>query len=165
LSNTSRSQAGAGGAKALIWWMAGVAAVGLAISIYLTTVHYSNVPLVCLGTTGCEEVNRSIYSEVAGVAVALLGGGAYLVILLTLWGENLSILKTQEAVLAQFGISLAGTLYSIYLTYVELFILGSVCIWCLMSLVAVTALLAFSIVRLRWLLAAEAPSPARARRR
>jgi uncharacterized membrane protein len=80
--------------------MAGLAVLGLAVSIYLTTVHYTPVPLVCLeGSHACEEVNRSIYSEVAGVAVALVGALGYVALLLALWAEAQAILKTQEAVL------------------------------------------------------------------
>ena len=161
----SQSQDREAGEKNLIRTMAGLAALGLAVSAYLTTVHYSSVPLVCLGTTGCEEVNRSVFSEVAGVAVALLGSGAYLVILLTLWTESLDILKAQEAVLGQFGVSLAGALYSAYLTYVELAILRAVCVWCVISALAVVGVLALSIVRLRRLVAAEAAPSGRARRR
>jgi len=135
--------------------MAALAALGLAVSSYLTAVHYSSVPLVCLGTTGCEEVNRSLYSEVAGVSVALLGGAAYLVILLVMWAESQAILKPPEAALGAFGLALAGALYSGYLTYVELFVLRAVCSWCVISALAVTGLLALSIVRLRRLLAAD----------
>ncbi len=165
MNGKSQSQNREAGERTLIRAMAGLAALGLAVSAYLTTVHYSSVPLVCLGTTGCEEVNRSIYSEVAGVAVALLGGGAYLVILLMLWAESLDILKTQEAVLGQFGVSLAGALYSAYLTYVELAILRAVCVWCVISALAVGGVLALSIVRLRRLLEAESAPPVRARRK
>ncbi len=133
--------------------MAVLAAVGLAVSIYLTSVHYANVPLVCLeGSTGCEEVNRSIYSEVAGVAVALLGAGAYAVLLAALWAEWQAILKTQEAVLVQYGVSLAGAIFSLYLTYVELFVLGAVCTWCVISAVCIIAFAVLAVVRLRALL-------------
>jgi uncharacterized membrane protein len=143
--------------------MAGLAGLGLAISIYLTIVHYSNVPLVCLGTSGCEEVNRSIYSKVMGVSVALLGAGAYVVLLGTLWAERQEILKPREAALVLFGVALAGTLYSAYLTYVEVFVIYAICIWCVISAVALAAILALAIVRLRQLLGAEAALPGGAR--
>jgi uncharacterized membrane protein len=136
--------------------MAGLGALGLAVALYLTSVHYSNVPLVCLGTTGCEEVNRSIYSEVAGVSVALLGAGAYAVVLAALWAERRAVLKRQEALLVQFGVALAGALYTLYLTYVELFVLGAVCIWCVISALTITTLAALAFVRLREFVEAEA---------
>ena len=145
---------------------AGLAVLGLAVSIYLTIVHYSSLPLICLvGTTGCEEVNRSIYSEVAGVSVALLGAGAYAALLAALWAERQAILKEPEAVLAQFGVALAGALFSLYLTYVELFVLGAVCSWCVLSALTITAIFALSVVRLRALLAAQDAPPARGKAR
>jgi uncharacterized membrane protein len=135
--------------------MAGLAALGLAVSTYLTVVHLADVPLVCLeGSTGCAEVNRSIYSEVAGVPVALLGAGSYLVILAVLWAESQKILKAEEATLVYFGVSLAGVLYSAYLTYVELAILHAVCSWCVISAIAITVIFGLSVVRLRAMLEA-----------
>jgi uncharacterized membrane protein len=145
--------------------MAALAGLGLAVAIYLTAVHYANVPLVCLGTTGCEEVNRSIYSEVAGVSVALLGAGGYAALLAALWAERQEILRPPEGMLAAFGVALAGALYSAYLTYVELFVLYAVCIWCVLSAVIMLALLVLSIVRLRRLLQAEAQPQSGAQRR
>jgi uncharacterized membrane protein len=140
----------------LLPYLAGLAGLGLAVSLYLTLVHYSNVPLVCLeGTSGCEEVNRSIYSQVLGVPVALLGGLTYLVMLVALWAESQQIIKLEESVLLMFGLSLAGALYSLYLTYVELFVLGSVCSWCVISALAITAIFVLSVIRLRALVAAE----------
>ena len=137
--------------------MAGLGVLGLGVSIYLTLIHYSSVPLVCLGTTGCEEVNRSIYSEVAGVSVALLGAGAYLTILAALWAESRLIIKNTEAILALFGVSLAGVLYSAYLTSVELFVLGAICIWCVISALTITAIFVLAAIRLRDLLRAGVP--------
>src|SRR5689334_370503 len=92
--------------------MMALSLLGLGVSIYLTTVHYTDAPLICLGTSGCEAVNRSPYSEVAGVAVALLGAGAYLTILALLGAEAYKLIERQTVVLGVFGLSLAGVLYS-----------------------------------------------------
>ena len=35
--------------------------------------------------------------------------------------------------LAIFGVSLAGALYSAYLTYLELFVIDAICPWCVSS--------------------------------
>ena len=47
-----------------------MAVIGLGISIYLTTVHYANAPLVCSsgGIVSCSEVTRSSYSVVPGTS-------------------------------------------------------------------------------------------------
>lgn len=135
--------------------MAVLAALGLGISVYLTLVHYSRVPLVCLAAgTGCEEVNRSLYSEVAGIAVALFGAAAYAAILAALWAERSGIVKGEEAALGLFGVSLLGVLYSAYLTYVEIFILRAICSWCVISALAMSAIFVLAFIRLRGLIRA-----------
>ena len=122
------------------------------------------MPLVCLGTSGCEEVNRSIYSQVAGVPVALLGAATYAIVLAALWAENQKIVRGEEAALVIFGFSLAGVLYSAYLTYVELVILRAVCIWCALSALAIATIFGLSIARLRAVLNPETrPAKGKAR--
>lgn len=130
--------------------------LGLGVSLYLTLVHYTEAPLVCLGTSGCETVNRSAYSEVAGIAVALLGAGAYLTILGLLGMETYHLIQRQTATLGVFGISLAGTLYSAYLTYVEIVLLRAICSWCVISAVTMTIIFALALVRLRALVVSTA---------
>ena len=55
------------------WTSIGVAIVGLAIALYLTVVHYSGAEAFCGIGHACVTVQRSAYSELAGVPVALLG--------------------------------------------------------------------------------------------
>ena len=65
-----------------------VAAVGLAVAAYLTIVHYAGGTPVCAVTHGCEVVQKSAYSELAGVPVALLGLITYGAILVTLTRDD-----------------------------------------------------------------------------
>ena len=58
--------------------------LGLAISIYLTWVHYADVAPVCTGIGDCEKVQTSDYAELAGIPVAVLGIVGYLAILASL---------------------------------------------------------------------------------
>jgi uncharacterized membrane protein len=55
---------------------------------------------------------------------------------------------SQNSPLLVFGISLAGVLYSAYLTYIELEVIHAVCFYCVISAVAITFLFLFSIMRL-----------------
>ncbi|MEA2347213.1 MAG: hypothetical protein QOG62_1000 [Thermoleophilaceae bacterium] len=112
-----------------------LALLGVAIAGYLTWVHYAGLSPVCVGGShGCETVQSSDYAELAGVPVALLGLVGYLAILATTFLEG----YTWRAVGAVLG--LAGTAFSLYLTYLELFQIHAICQWCVGSAIVMTIL-------------------------
>jgi uncharacterized membrane protein len=53
--------------------IAALAVLGLAISAYLTWVHYAGIEPVCSSISDCERVQSSAYAELAGIPVAVLG--------------------------------------------------------------------------------------------
>ena len=125
--------------------MVALAALGVGISGYLTWVHYSGALALCAGAGGCEQVQASRYAMVAGLPVALLGLLLYLGILGLSIARALPPSSTSGLVsLALFGLALAGTLFSAYLTYLELFVIQAICPWCVTSAIVVTALFALS---------------------
>ena len=129
-----------------------VALLGLWVSGYLTYVHYAGLSPVCAGGGGgCERVQASRYAELAGVPVALLGVAGYTAILasLALPGEN--------GRLATAALALAGLGFSLYLTYLELFVIDAICQWCVSSGVLMTVVAALAVVRL--LRSSEAAGP------
>jgi len=121
---------------------AGFAVAGLAISAYLTVLHYAGGTPVCAIADGCETVQQSAYAELAGVPVALLGLAGYGAVLATLVREGEGW-RTATAFLA-----LAGFGFSCWLTYVEIVRLDAICIWCVASAACMTALAALSVARL-----------------
>jgi uncharacterized membrane protein len=134
-------------ARGVDWtsWRAGacgaLALLGLVLSGYLVWVHQSGTFVLCAGTGDCAIVQSSRFANVAGVPVALLGAGLYAAILaLALLQVRASGTTADVAGLGVFGLALAGTLYSAYLTYLELFVIGAVCPWCVASAVLVTAI-------------------------
>ena len=96
-------------------------------------------------TFDCDVVNRSSYSEVAGIPVALVGLLAYLFML------GLALFQRKKAetptLLLLFG--MAGLVFSLYLTYVEGVVLRTWCILCLTSLLSIGLITAFSALRVR----------------
>ena len=123
-----------------------LAACGLAVSCYLTWVHYSSALALCTGAGGCAQVRASRFAVVAGVPVALLGLALYLVLLgLSCWLARAGNAAPAMVSLALFGLALAGTLYSAYLTYLELFVIRAVCPWCVSSALLVSAILALAV--------------------
>ncbi|MCC7361615.1 MAG: vitamin K epoxide reductase family protein [Anaerolineales bacterium] len=133
-----------------------LALLGAVDSVYLTYIKYANAPVFCSGVGDCESVNNSVYSQVGGVPIALFGLGAYLLIAALLSAENRLPVLRAYGPLAVFGLALTGTLYSAYLTYVELFILRAVCPYCVISAILITGIFILALVRLRRSLAVGA---------
>jgi uncharacterized membrane protein len=126
---------------------AGVAVLalgGIAIAGYLTYVHYQPEALICTGGGGCETVQKSSYAELAGLPVALLGLGAFIVMLaLVAWDSELA--RTLAAALA-----LAAPGFSVYLVSLQAFVIDAWCVWCLVNdLVIVPLLVVLTVWRAR----------------
>lgn len=121
-----------------------VATAGLVVAGYLTWAHYDDAALVCVAGGGCETVQESEYAEVAGVPVALLGLGAYALVLgLLAW-------DAPSARLGAAMLALVGLVFSLYLLALQLFVIDAVCAWCLVNDVVVAPLLAIlTALRLR----------------
>jgi uncharacterized membrane protein len=119
-----------------------VALVGLGIATYLTIVHYAGGTSVCAIAPGCETVQKSRYAELAGVPVALLGALGYLAILATLARDD-EWARTATAFLAIVGLAFSG-----WLTYVEVFELHAICIWCVGSAICMALLAVLAVARL-----------------
>jgi uncharacterized membrane protein len=121
-----------------------VALAGAVVAGYLTWVHFDDAALVCVAGGGCETVQESEYAEIAGVPVALLGLGAYLVVL------GLVVWDSATARLAAAMIALVGLVFSMYLLALQLFVIDAVCVWCLANDVVIAPVLAvLTAVRLR----------------
>ena len=118
-----------------------IAALGTAISAYLVWVHYSGSLALCIGVGGCEAVQTSRFSMIGEMPVALVGFGGFLSILAVAIARVVT--WRAELDLALFGLSLAATLYVLYLSWVEVFVLGAICPWCVA--VAVCAVATFAI--------------------
>jgi len=124
--------------------------IGLADSIYLLLLKWTENSALCfVGQGGCWSVNNSSYSEIAGIPIALIGSIAYTLILVILQMETRSSFWKTNSRLALLGLSITGTAYSLYLTYVQVVILRTLCPFCLLSAGIQLALLVLSIFRFR----------------
>jgi uncharacterized membrane protein len=108
--------------------IAGIAAVGLIIALYLTATKLSGGLPVCGPVQGCEDVARSEYSSIFGVPVAVFGAlfSAVTAVLGLAWAFR----ADRRALLGAYGLGLFGMLFVAYLTYLELFVIHAVCVWC-----------------------------------
>jgi uncharacterized membrane protein len=117
--------------------------LGLGVATYLTYIHYAGIKPLC-GTNGggCEIVQTSIYSKLAGVPVALIGLIGYIVIFASLLAP-----ESETTRFATVGFTVIGFGFSAYLTYRELFSIHHICEYCVSSAVIVTILMCLSIWR------------------
>jgi uncharacterized membrane protein len=122
-----------------MWAIALLAILGVAVSSVSLYHHFSNskTSFCDIGQSfNCDLVNRSQYSNFAGVPVALIGIGGYLLVLAfaTLYREK------AETPLMLMIASLAGLGFALYLTYIEARVLYAWCILCLSSLATIAAI-------------------------
>ena len=123
--------------------MIALTTIGLGVASYLTYVHYSGATPICsIKGNPCSQVQKSQYSKLAGVPVALIGLIGYILILGSLLAR-----EGERARFATAGLTLGGFGFSAYLTYRELFTLHKICEWCVSSAVIVTVLMLLSVWR------------------
>jgi uncharacterized membrane protein/thiol-disulfide isomerase/thioredoxin len=124
------------------WLIPVLCLLGLGVAGYLTYVETAQVEAVCGPVGDCNTVQQSEYARLFGVLpIGVLGIVGYAMILLVwLFGEFSSRQIGRFKDLAIFGIATLGTLFSIYLTFLEPFVIGASCAWCLASSVIMTAL-------------------------
>lgn len=114
----------------------GLLVLGAATAAYLSFTTLTAAETVCGPVGDCAAVHASVYSRLLGVPVPLLGVLGYLGVA-GIWTLARPRWRGRLLFLA-LG---AGTLFSLYLTAVEIFVLNAVCLWCLASAVAMGGLL------------------------
>jgi uncharacterized membrane protein len=128
--------------RRLLIAIAVISLIGIGVAGYLTYTHYAGLNVVCLSSGGCETVQKSVYSKLAGVPVAVLGLAGYIGILFSL------AIRNELGRIAAFGIALIGFLFSMYLTYREIFTIKAICQWCVSSAVLMTVLTILTAIRM-----------------
>src|SRR5438132_5871733 len=138
--------------------------VGVGIAIYLTSVHYENVPLVCSdnGLVNCARVLSSPYSVVPGTSLPItIPGLAWCGVMAALAVAGLYTgLQSRWLRLAQFAWSLVGMLTVLYLVYVEIVRLHTICAWCTALHAIILCMFLITLARLQQpVLEAEPETP------
>jgi len=119
----------------------GLALLGVGIGGYLTYIHYTGLTPVCAISHGCETVQTSQWADLAGVPVALLGLISYVVILAC------SFVRGERALLGGYALTVIAWVFSMYLTYRELFSIHAICSWCVSSAIVLTLLTVIGTIR------------------
>ncbi len=108
-------------------------AFGLAVSGYLSYVKLTNVAMECVrnSTFDCGTVQNSAYGQIFGVPIAVFGFLMYVVVALLLVFENAHPFLQLNGRALTFVVVLFAWLFSMWLVYVQFFILEALCPWCL----------------------------------
>ncbi len=120
--------------------------LGLGVAFYLTYVETQNVAAVCGPVGDCNAVQSSPFAKLFGVLpVGLMGALGYIGIIVMWFLARSDGAYSRIGALLMFGMALFGVLFTIYLTYLELFVINAVCIWCLSSAVLMALILILSV--------------------
>jgi uncharacterized membrane protein len=117
--------------KALAILFGLLALFGFVDASYLTAKHYLGTPIPCSIFGGCDIVTGSAYSAIGPVPIALLGALYYLALLIlaVIYLDSGKIFPFKAAA---YG-SIAGFLVSIFLVYLQIFVIRALCLYCMIS--------------------------------
>jgi uncharacterized membrane protein len=133
------------------WLIPVLCLIGLGVAVYMAYVETAQVEAVCGPVGDCNTVQQSTYARLFGVfPIGILGVMGYGLILLA-WtvGRTARQRLAAFASLALLVMTAFGVLFSIYLTFLEPFVIGATCAWCLTSAIIMTALFWLSLAPAR----------------
>jgi uncharacterized membrane protein len=127
-----------------------LALIGLFVALYLTMYKTGMIGSISCSIGSCETVNTSRWSTFLGLPVAAWGLGFYVTALaVAIIGSTDRWADERGPAVVMVALSGWGVLFSAWLTYLELFVIHAVCMWCVISAVIVTLIFITSVLDLR----------------
>jgi len=127
-----------------------LAFIGVFVSTYLTLYKFGYIGSLQCAVGSCETVNTSRWATFFGLPVAAWGLGFYVSALaLVVVGIQERYADSRALSLALVALTGWGVLFSGWLTYLELFVIDAICIWCVTSAVIVLVMFAVSVAEYR----------------
>lgn len=122
----------------IIWTIIALSLVGFTDAAFLLAKRISGAPIPCFITSGCDTVSKSPHSILFGVPLSAWGVLFYLGtgFLALLYMDTKNILVAKLIPIA----TLFGFLSSLYFMYVQKFLIGAFCVYCILSALVSTAL-------------------------
>ena len=128
------------------WLIPVLLIIGFGVAGYLSYVETESVEAICGPVGDCNTVQQSRYATLFGILpIGILGLLGYLGMLAAWLTRKYFPKFAKPADIAFFSMAFFAVIFSLYLTYLEPFVIRSVCIWCLTSAVIVTLLLLLSV--------------------
>jgi uncharacterized membrane protein/thiol-disulfide isomerase/thioredoxin len=130
-----------------VWLVPALSLLGFVVAGYMAYVETAEVTAVCGPVGDCNTVQQSEYARLFGILpIGVLGLLGYIAIFATwLVGRLNRPPLSWYADLLFLGMTAFGLIFSIYLTFLEPFVIGATCAWCLTSAIVMTALFWLSL--------------------
>lgn len=126
-----------------------VALTGVFVALYLTLFKLGYIGTIACAVGSCETVQASKWSTFLGFPVGAWGVGYYVAVLaIALAGLTPRLVDSRPLSQLLVGVTGFGLLFSIWLTYLELFVIHAICQWCVVS--AILAAVLFVLSCLDW---------------
>jgi uncharacterized membrane protein len=123
-----------------------LALVGVFVALYLTMSKMGAIGHLACGLGGCERVNTSRWSVFFGAPVAAWGLAFYIAtFVVAVVGTSAKFAERREISYLLAAMSLVGVAFSAWLTYLELYVIGAICKYCVSSAIIVTLIFLVSI--------------------
>jgi uncharacterized membrane protein/thiol-disulfide isomerase/thioredoxin len=128
------------------WILPALAIVGVGVAFYLSYVEVSNTEAVCGPIGNCNSVQQSPYAHLFGlIPIGALGLVGYAAILLSWLLQKFGPQPMRKLfTVAIWGMAWIGIFFSIYLTFLEPFVIGATCAWCITSALVMTVIFLLS---------------------
>jgi uncharacterized membrane protein len=133
--------------KLAIWVLVGAAFLGLIDSAYIGINSLQGFVVPCGVTSGCEEVLNSSYSHLFGLSISWLGFCFYGLVAAS---ALLSVFGFPRSLRVSMAASVLAFIVTLYLLYVQAFVLKAFCQYCLLSALLVTLILGFHLLTEGW---------------
>jgi uncharacterized membrane protein len=123
---------------------------GVVLAIYLSLYKLGMITELTCAVGSCETVQLSEWATFLGLPVAVWGVGAYLAVLaLALIGLQPPFAESRAISWLLVGLNAWNVLFSGWLTYLELYVIDAICMWCVVSAVLMLVIFVLSLLDLR----------------
>lgn len=123
---------------------------GAILALYLALYKLGLIGELTCSIGSCETVQLSKWATFLGLPVALWGVGAYLAVLaLALIGLQPAFLNSRAISWMLVGLNAWNVAFSGWLTYLELYVIDAICMWCVVSAILIVIIFGLSLLDLR----------------
>ena len=127
-----------------------VALAGLFVALYLTLYKLGYIGTLACAVGSCEKVQTSRWATFIGFPVGAWGVAYYFgVLVVALVGLHPSLSERISVSQLLVGMTGTGVVFSLWLTYLELFVIDAICLWCVISAILATLLFVLAWLDLR----------------